>query len=76
LASVVVAGESAEVALRAATTGLSETETMVTTEIAVAGSMVVEGMAAVAATVEEEATSRAPEQAQDPFLPHRPLPHR
>ncbi|MDQ3498719.1 MAG: hypothetical protein M3514_14680 [Actinomycetota bacterium] len=75
MASVVVAGESAEVALRAATTGLSETETMVTTGIAVAGSMVVEGMAAVAATV-EEATSRAPEQAQDPFLPHRPLPHR
>jgi len=49
-----VAGEAAEAGLRAATTGVSETETMVTTEMAEAGSTVVEGMAVVG----EEAISR------------------
>ena len=58
-----------EVALRAATTGLSETETMVTMEMAVAGSTA----GAAVAAVEEEVISCAPEQAQDPFLPHGPL---
>ena len=48
-----MAGEAAEAGRRAATTGVSETETMVTTEMAVAGSTVVEEMAAV-----EEAISR------------------
>jgi hypothetical protein len=44
---------------QAATTGVSETETMVTTEMAVARSTVGEAMAVVAATVVgEEAISR------------------
>jgi hypothetical protein len=56
-----VAGEAAEAGRRAATTGVSETETMVTTEMAMAGSTVVEGMAVVVAAtvvVGEEAISR------------------
>jgi len=57
-----VAVEVAEAGRRAATTGVSETETRVTTEMAVAGSTVVEGMAAVVAVtvVGEEAISRRP----------------
>jgi hypothetical protein len=51
--------EAAEVGRQAATTGVSETETMVTTEMAVARSTVGEAMAVVAATVVgEEAISR------------------
>jgi hypothetical protein len=43
---------------QAATTDLSETETTVTTEMAVAGSTAGEAMAAVATVVGEEAISR------------------
>ena len=50
--------EAAEVGRQAATTDLSETETMLTTEMAVARSTVGEAMAVVAATVVgEEAIS-------------------
>ena len=49
-----MAGEAAEAGRRAATTGVSETETMVTTEMAVAGSTVV----AATVVVGEEAISR------------------
>jgi len=61
-----VAEEAAEAGRRAATTGVSETETMVTTEMTVAGSTVVEAMAVVVAAtvVGEEAISRRP-------TPHR-----
>lgn len=60
-----------EVGLRAATTDLSETETMVTTEMAVAGSTAevvtaVEAAAETEAVVEAvEGTDRAPIQARD-----------
>ena len=52
--------EAAEVGRQAATTGVSETETMVTTEMAVARSTVGEAMAVVVAAtvVGEEAISR------------------
>jgi hypothetical protein len=60
--SPVAAGEATEVGPRAATTDLSETETMVTTETAVAGSTEEEAMAAAVAgetvAVVEEAISR------------------
>ena len=60
-APVVVAEEAAKAGRRAATTGVSETETMVTMEMAVAGSTVVEAMAeVVAAMVVGEAISRRP----------------
>jgi 3-keto-L-gulonate-6-phosphate decarboxylase len=60
-APVVVAEEAAEAGRRAATTGVSEMETMVTMEMAVAGSTVVEAMAeVVAAMVVGEAISRRP----------------
>jgi hypothetical protein len=53
----VVAAEAAGVGPRAATTDLSETETMVTTEMAVAGSTEEEAMAAEMVAVVEAETS-------------------
>jgi len=55
--SPVAAGEATGVGPRAATTDLSETETMVTTETAVAGSTEEEAMAAEMVAVVEAETS-------------------
>jgi hypothetical protein len=65
-----VAVEAAEVGRQAATTGVSETETMVTMATAVARSTVGEATAAVATVeVEEEAISRD-------TMPNRPAERR